>query len=247
MAVPASTPADLPVLELRGIHTVIGQHHILQGVDLTVHPGRVTVLLGRNGAGKTTTLMTVMGLTPSSRGDLRFQGRSLAGLPPHRIARLGIGYVPEDRALLSSLTVRENLLLGVTGDRGGEQAALARCQELFPELTAFMDRSAAHLSGGQRQMVAIARAVAGDKPLLLVDEPSKGLAPAVVRRLGDLLRQLARTRAVLLVEQNLELALAVGDTYCILDAGRSVASGQMADLAADMATQRRYLGITHAT
>ncbi len=247
MAVPNPPPAEGPVLQLQGIHTVIGQHRILQGVDLTVRQGQVTVLLGRNGAGKTTTLTTVMGLTPPARGSIRFQGTELGGLAPYRIARLGIGYIPEDRALLSTLTVRENLILGLAGDRTDPRHALRRCQEVFPELERFLDRAAGTLSGGERQMVAIARAVMVDKRLLVVDEPSKGLAPVVVQRLATLLRRLGETHAVLLVEQNLDLALAVGDTYCILDAGRSVAAGNVADLTGDPDTQRRFLGITCAS
>lgn len=232
------------VLRLTGVHTTIGQHEILQGVDLVARTGEITVLLGRNGAGKTTTLHTIMGLTAPAHGDVVFEGTRLNRLPPHRIARLGIGYVPEDRALFSTLSVRENLLLGLAGARISAEAALQRCQTLFPELSKFLNRAAGTLSGGERQMVAIARAVAAEKRLLLVDEPSKGLAPVVVQRLADLLRRLASTCAIVLVEQNVDLALRVGDTYCIVDAGRSVAAGRVTDLVADVTLQHRYLGVS---
>lgn len=232
-----------PLLVIEGLHTYIGQHHILQGVDLQVPEGGVTVLLGRNGAGKTTTLRSILGLWKPAAGSIRFAGRELRGLPTHAVARLGIGYVPEHRAIFRTLTVEENLR--VAERRPGD---LARRRDLlydlFPDLARFAHLPAGRLSGGQQQMLAIARALVPDNRLLLIDEPSEGLAPVIIEQLIEALRALSAETTILLVEQNFRVASRLGNTYAILENGRTVAAGRMADLLQDAATVQRYLGVS---
>jgi len=231
------------LLELSGVHTHIGQYHILQGVDLAVPEGRMTVLLGRNGAGKTTTLRTIMGLWKASRGEVPLGGKDIAALATPEIARAGIAYVPESMAVFSDLTVRENLLLGA------RQAALdpARLEWILgflPALRKFWNYRAGNLSGGQKQMVAIARAIVEPRKLLLVDEPTKGLAPAIVQNLQAAFRELKATgTTILLVEQNVAFVKSLGDHVAVMDDGRIVHAGSMADFAADPALQSRLLGL----
>jgi branched-chain amino acid transport system ATP-binding protein len=231
------------LLELENVHTYIGQHHILQGISLRVRPDVVTVLLGRNGAGKTTTLRTVMSLLHPRRGVVRFDGRSIHGLAPYAIARLGIGYVPEGQGIFATLTVDENLRVAriVDDSRAGER--LGRVLALFPDLERFRHARAGNLSGGQKQMLSIARALVNPNRLLLIDEPSKGLAPIVIEHLTEALRAMKREVTILLVEQNLALAEAIGDDFVLLDDGRTVQAGSMAALAGDAALKQRYLGI----
>jgi branched-chain amino acid transport system ATP-binding protein len=242
----------MSLLSLRGVHTHIGAYHILHGVDLEVPEGEVTMLLGRNGAGKTTTLRTIMGLWAATQGELRFDGRPIGGrggqLGTPEIARLGIGYVPENMGIFGDLTVRENLLLAARRARRIEQidpARLAWLFGLFPALEKFWLHPAGKLSGGQKQMLSIARAMVEEQRLLLIDEPSKGLAPAIVQNLIAALRELKRTRTtVLLVEQNLAVAKALGDRVAVMDDGRVVHAGPMAELAEDEALQQKYLGLS---
>jgi branched-chain amino acid transport system ATP-binding protein len=231
------------LLELENVHTYIGQHHILQGISLRVRPDVVTVLLGRNGAGKTTTLRTVMSLLHPRRGAVRFDGRSIHGLAPYAIARLGIGYVPEGQGIFATLTVDENLRVAriVDDSRAGER--LGRVLALFPDLERFRHARAGTLSGGQKQMLSIARALVNPNRLLLIDEPSKGLAPIVIEHLTEALRAMKREVTILLVEQNLALAEAIGDDFVLLDDGRTVQAGSMDALAGDPALKQRYLGI----
>lgn len=231
------------LLEVEDVHTYIGQHHILQGVSLRVRPEAVTVLLGRNGAGKTTTLRTVMSLLRPRRGAVRFDGREIHRLPPYSVARLGIGYVPEGQGIFATLTVDENLRVAQLGEDAETRARLRQIFELFPDLERFRHARAGNLSGGQKQMLAIARAFINPNRLLLVDEPSKGLAPIIVEHLVEALRSLKRRVTVLLVEQNFAMAAALGDDFYLLDDGRTVLQGSMASLAADVALKQKYLGI----
>ena len=231
------------LLELRGVHTHIGKYHILHGVDLELEEGRIGVLLGRNGAGKSTTLRTIMGLWRAASGSVRFDGRDLTQLQTPRIARAGIGYVPEDMGIFSGLKVRENLLVA---SRSGpmDEARLQWILQLFPALQRFWDTPAGALSGGQKQMLAIARALVEPRRLLLIDEPTKGLAPAVIQHMIEAFLELKRNAiTVLLVEQNFHFAKSLGDTVHILDDGKVVYRASMAELAADEQTQRRHLGL----
>ncbi len=240
------------LLSLQGVHTHIGSYHILHGVDLEVPAGQVTMLLGRNGAGKTTTLRTIMGLWAASKGSVRFDGRSIGGPGGQSqtpdIAQLGIAYVPENMGIFSDLTVRENLLLAARKARSVEQMDTVRLEwlfGLFPALMKFWLYPAGKLSGGQKQMLAIARAMVEEQRLLLIDEPSKGLAPAIVQNLIAALRELKSTKTtVLLVEQNFAVARALGDFVAVMDDGRVVHSGAMAELAEDESLQHRFLGLS---
>jgi branched-chain amino acid transport system ATP-binding protein len=235
-------PADA-LLELEDVHTDIGQHRILQGVSLAVRRDGVTVLLGRNGAGKTTTMRTIVGLLHPRRGRIRFDGRAIHGRPPHEIVRRGIGFVPEGQGIFATLTVEENLRVAMLGGEAAGRARLARVLELFPALDRFRHARAGALSGGQKQMLAIGRALVNDNRLLLVDEPSKGLAPIIVEHLVAALRAMRGQVTVLLVEQNFAMASALGDDFYMLDDGRTVHHGAMADLARDEALKKRYLGV----
>lgn len=230
------------VLQVEDIHTFIGQFHILEGVSLSVPRGSVTVMLGRNGAGKTTTLRSIMGLNPASSGTISFAGRSLMGKNAHSIAQMGIGYVPEHRAIFKELSVRENLEIA-----GRKRSDLDRSAdlifELFPDLKRLYHLHGGNLSGGQQQMLAIARALVPDNALLLIDEPSEGLAPVIIEQLMRAIQQLAEEKTVLLVEQNFRVASKLADRYVIIEEGQSVAAGMMSDLVSDEALIQRYLGV----
>ena len=233
-----------PLLQLSGVHTHIGQYHILQGVDLAVPRGGLAVLLGRNGAGKTTTLRTVMGLWKASSGSIVFDGIDITRMATPDIARAGIAYVPENMAVFSELTVRENLYLAA---RNGplDEARVDWICGFFPALRRFWNTPAGNLSGGQKQMVAIARAIVEPRKLLLVDEPTKGLAPAIVQSLMAAFRELKDTSTtILLVEQNFNFVRSLGDSVGVMDDGRIVHAGAMSDLAGDAALQRRLLGLS---
>jgi len=235
-------------LELAGVHTHIGRYHILHGVDLTVPTGQVTMLLGRNGAGKTTTLRTVMGLWKASAGTIRLRGEAIHQLPTPLVAQRGIGYVPEGMGIFGDLTVQENLLLAARRARRAAELDTQRLEWIFgffPALKTFWLHPAGKLSGGQKQMLSVARAVIEPRALLLIDEPSKGLAPAIVQNLLALLRELkAQGATLLLVEQNFQLARVLGDTVAVMDDGRVVHRGAMAELADDEALQQRLLGLS---
>ncbi len=231
------------VLEMEDVHTRIGQHHILQGVSLRVRADAVTVLLGRNGAGKTTTMRTVMGVLPPSRGVVRFEGRPIHGRPPHAIARLGIGNVPEGQGIFATLTVAENLRVAMRAENAESRERVRRVLALFPDLERFWHARAGTLSGGQKQMLAIARALVNPIRLLLIDEPSKGLAPIVVEHLITALAAMKRETTVVLVEQNFAMASRLGDDCYVMDDGRTVYAGTMAALAADRALKQKYLGV----
>ena len=237
-----------PLLELSGVHTHIGAYHILQGVDLVVPEGQVTMLLGRNGAGKSTTLRTIMGLWPASAGDLRFQGQSIKGVATPDIAGQGIAYVPESMGIFTDLTVKENMLLAARKARNADELDTHRLEwifGLFPALQKFWLYPAGKLSGGQKQMLAVARAIIEPRALILIDEPSKGLAPAIINKLIAALRELkAQQTTILLVEQNFMMAKALGDQVAVMDNGRVVHRGTMAELADDEAMQQRLLGLS---
>jgi branched-chain amino acid transport system ATP-binding protein len=233
-----------PLLTLSGVHTHIGQYHILQGVDLAVPRGGLSVLLGRNGAGKTTTLRTIMGLWQASAGSVTFDGREIGKLATPDIAQAGIAYVPESMAVFSELTVRENLLLAA---RSGplDDARVEWIFGFFPALKKFWHYPAGNLSGGQKQMVAIARAIVEPRKLLLVDEPTKGLAPAIIQSLIGAFRELKETdTTILLVEQNFNFVKSLGDTVAVMDDGRVVHAGAMRELVEDDELQQRLLGLS---
>jgi len=236
------------LLQLQDVHTHIGAYHILHGVDFEVLTGQVTMLLGRNGAGKTTTLRTIMGLWAASQGQVSFDGQRIDGRATPDIAQLGIAYVPESMGIFGDLSVRENLLLAARSARTVAQMDTQRLEwlfELFPAVKKFWLQPAGKLSGGQKQMLAIARAMVEPRRLLLIDEPSKGLAPAIVQNLIAALRELKRTQTtVLLVEQNFGMARALGDQVAVMDNGRVVHRGAMAELADDEELQHRLLGLS---
>jgi branched-chain amino acid transport system ATP-binding protein len=231
------------ILELEDVHTYIGQHHILQGVSFSVRADTVTVLLGRNGAGKTTTMQTIVGLLRPRRGLIRYDGRAIQGRPPYEVVRLGLGYVPEGQGIFATLTVDENLKVAMLGDPVTTAARLQRVFDLFPDLLRFRRARAGTLSGGQKQMLAIARALVNRNRLLLIDEPSKGLAPIIVEHLITALREMKAEATILLVEQNFAMAAALGDDFYLIDDGRVVQGGPMDALVRDEALKRRYLGV----
>lgn len=229
------------ILEVRDIHTYIGQFHILEGVSLDVHEGEIVALLGRNGAGKTTTLKSILGLTPPRRGDIMYEGELLRGKHSYDITSMGIGFVPEHRAIFSALSVEENLKLAERS-----KGDLERKEELifglFPDLKRLISLPGTNLSGGQQQMLAVARALVPDNQLLLIDEPSEGLAPVLIEQMMEAIRHLSSDSTVLLVEQNFIVASRLASRYVIVEEGVSVASGTMSDLVDDEETIRKYLG-----
>ena len=235
------------LLELSGVHTHIGAYHILHGVDLAVPRGQLTMLLGRNGAGKTTTLRTIMGLWQASQGSVRFNGRDITMLDTPQIAGLNIAYVPEAMGIFSDLTVKENMLLAARGARHAAQMDEARLKwifGLFPAVEKFWNHPAGKLSGGQKQMLAVARAIVEPRELLIIDEPSKGLAPAIINNMIDAFGQLkASGVTILLVEQNFNFAKRLGDTVAVMDNGVVVHAGAMKALADDEALQTSLLGL----
>jgi len=229
------------LIEVRDIHTFIGQFHILQGVTVQVPKGSITTLLGRNGAGKTTTLKSILGLTPPRQGKVLLAGREIQGRRSFDIAAMGIGFVPEHRAIFRDLSVRENLLIAER-----KKGELARKQDmifgLFPDLERLIKLPGAHLSGGQQQMLAVARALVPDNQVLLIDEPSEGLAPVIIEQMIEAIRRLSAETTVVLVEQNFVVASQLAERYVIIEEGRSVKSGMMVDLVHDQETIHRYLG-----
>ncbi len=236
------------VLTLKGVHTHIGAYHILHGVDLAVPEGEVTMLLGRNGAGKTTTLRTIMGLWAASQGVIRFRGEEIQGRPTPDIAGAGVAYVPESMGIFGDLTVRENMLLAARQASRAEEIDRDRLEWIFghfPALKTFWLYPAGKLSGGQKQMLAVARAIVEPRALLLIDEPSKGLAPSIIQNLITAFRELKSQRCtILLVEQNFMMAKALGDHVAVMDDGRVVHAGAMAELVENEALQQRLLGLS---
>ena len=229
---------DSPLLELEDVHTYYGESHILQGVDMAVEEGEIVALIGRNGVGKTTTLRSILQLTPPREGVVRFRGEEIAGT--HEVARRGIGWVPEERRMFGYLTVEENLRVSVGPDR--EFAPLREYVfDLFPDLERFREKEARNLSGGQQQMLSIARGMVGDNDLLLVDEPSEGLAPMIVEQVVAALEEASAETTMVLVEQNFPLAMDLADRFYLLDHGAVVESGSTEGVTADDERIRRYL------
>ena len=235
------------LLTLEGVHTHIGAYHILHGVDLAVPKGQLTMLLGRNGAGKTTTLRTIMGLWHASQGRVRFGEKEITAQHTPQIAGLGIAYVPENMGIFSDLTVKENMLLAARGAKNAAQIDDTRLKwifKLFPAVEKFWNHPAGKLSGGQKQMLAVSRAIVEPRELLIVDEPSKGLAPAIINNMIDAFAQLKATgTTILLVEQNINFAKRLGDTVAVMDNGVVVHTGAMQELAEDEALQHSLLGL----
>jgi branched-chain amino acid transport system ATP-binding protein len=229
------------LLEVRDVHTFIGQFHILQGVTGNVPKGAITALLGRNGAGKTTTLKTILGLTPPRTGTIIFDRQEIQGRRTFDISAMGIGFVPDYRAIFRDLSVEENLRIAER-----RQGDLERKADLifglFPDLKRLIKLRGTQLSGGQQQMLAIARALVADNKLLLIDEPTEGLAPVIIEQMMAAILKLSADTTVLLVEQNFQVASQLAKHYVIIEEGRSVKSGTMADLLKDEATIHRYLG-----
>ena len=235
------------LLTLEGVHTHIGAYHILHGVDLVVPRGQLTMLLGRNGVGKTTTLRTIRGLWGASRGRIVFNGQDITRLATPQIAGLNIAYVPENMGIFSDLTVRENMLLAARAAKRAEQMDGKRLQwiyQLFPAVEKFWNHPAGKLSGGQKQMLAVARAIVEPRELLIIDEPSKGLAPAIINNMIDAFQQLkASGVTILLVEQNINFAKRLGDAVAVMENGKVVHAGPMQAFAQDESLQTSLLGL----
>jgi len=228
------------LLEVSDIHTFIGQFHILQGVSLEIPKGTIVALLGRNGAGKTTTLKTILGLTPPSQGQIIFEGQEIQNQHSYDVASMGIGFVPEHRAIFRDLSVLENLRIAERrkGDLERKEIFIF---SLFPDLHRLIKLPGNNLSGGQQQMLAIARALVPDNRLLLIDEPSEGLAPVLIEQMTEAIRQLSTETTILLVEQNFIVASQLAESYVIIEEGHSVKAGKMAELINDSETIHRYL------
>ena len=231
------------MLEVDGLHAYYGKSHILQGVSFRVGEGEIVSLLGRNGAGRSTTIKTIMGEV-APVGSIRFRGERIDGLPPHVIARKGLGYVPEDRAIFPDLTVRENLLLGMKSARAEGRWSLADIFELFPLLRERADAPGGVLSGGEQQMLTICRTLMGDPDLIMVDEPTEGLAPLIVERVRELLETVSRRGvAILLIEQKLAIALTISQRLYVMGQGRIVFEGTPQDLRASDGVRKEWLEV----
>lgn len=231
------------ILKTEDLVSYIGLYTILQGVNVEVNKGEAIAILGRNGAGKTTFLKTIMGLVNTRSGSIMLDGESIVGVPTYHIAKKGIGYVPEDYGVFDELTIEENLKIAMWKEDKVTLDRLARVLDLFPDLKIAYKRLAKTLSGGQRQMLSISRALLNDNKIILIDEPSKGLAPVVIERLGLALREISKESTILLVEQNFALACAVASRYYIIDEGRTVHDGTIKDLVKDTELQAKHLGI----
>lgn len=235
------------LLTLEGVHTHIGAYHILHGVELAVPRGQLTMLLGRNGAGKTTTLRTIMGLWRASQGRIAFNGQDITQAATPQIAGQGVAYVPENMGIFGDLTVKENMLLAARGAKTAAQIDEKRLQwifSLFPAVEKFWNHPAGKLSGGQKQMLAVSRSIVEPRELLIIDEPSKGLAPAIINNMIEAFDQLKRSGVtILLVEQNINFAKRLGDTVAVMDNGVVVHAGSMKELAGNEELQHSLLGL----
>jgi branched-chain amino acid transport system ATP-binding protein len=231
------------VLLLQDVHTYYGESHILKGISSEIKRGELVTLLGRNGMGKTTTLRSIMGIVPPKQGTITFDGINICGQKPHSIASLGVGYVPEERMIFPSLTVLENLSLPSKGRKGGLWN-LGKIYQYFPVLGERGDQKGSQLSGGEQQMLAIARILTMNLKLMLLDEPTEGLAPMLVREIGTILKEIRKTGiTILLVEQNTRFATGVSDKHCILYNGQIVYEGSNEEFKANKDVQKRYLGV----
>ena len=231
------------MLEVRDLHAYYGKSHILQGVDLQIGEGEVVSLLGRNGVGRSTTVKAIMGEVPP-QGSIKFKGNELAGLPNYRIARLGLGYVPEHRDIFPSLPVRQNLMLGIKDVRRPGKWRLQDMLDMFPNLAARADTAAGVLSGGEKQMLTICRTLMGDPDLVMIDEPTEGLAPIIVQQVGDLIAEIAnRGVAILLVEQKLSIAMRISHRLYVMGHGRIVFDGTPAELKANQSVREQWLEV----
>jgi branched-chain amino acid transport system ATP-binding protein len=237
----------MTMLEVKDIHSYYGKSHILQGVSMALNEGELVCLLGRNGVGKSTTLKSIMGLVRPSEGSIRFGGQELIGKQPYEIARLGVGYVPEDRRIFRSLTVHENLLMGIKGAKNGAKTGgwtVERVYEKFPRLNDRRDNKGGHLSGGEQQMLTVARTLMGNPRLILVDEPTEGLAPLIVK---DVLEMLSAVRnsgvTVLMVEQNFKASIKVADRFYIMGKGQMVFEGGTEALLAAEEVRKNFLEV----
>ncbi|WP_062350782.1 ABC transporter ATP-binding protein [Bacillus kwashiorkori] len=231
------------LLKVEGMQTYIGQYHILQDISFEVKKGEVTVLLGRNGAGKTTTLRSIIGLNPPAKGKVIFKNEPIHALPTYKIAKRGIGFVPEDQGIFNELTVEENLKVAMQKQDEKTLKRLDWVLNLFPDLKKFWKKQGGLLSGGQKQMLSIARAYVNENDLLLIDEPSKGLAPIVVEKVMESIQRMKEETTIVLVEQNFLMASAIGDRFYIIDDGRTAAAGAMEELVTNDQLKKKYLGI----
>jgi branched-chain amino acid transport system ATP-binding protein len=231
------------MLEVRNLHAYYGKSHILQGVDLDIGAGEVVSLLGRNGVGRSTTVKAIMGEVPP-QGTIRFKGQDIAGLPNYRIARCGLGYVPEHRDIFPGLTVRQNLLLGVKDVRRPGKWRIEGMLEMFPNLAARADTPAGVLSGGEKQMLTVCRTLMGDPDLIMIDEPTEGLAPLIVQQVGDLIAKIAEAGvAILLVEQKLSIALRISHRVYVMGHGRIVFEGTPDQLRSNDEVRKEWLEV----
>jgi len=231
------------MLEVRDLHAFYGKSHILQGVDMHIDAGEVVSLLGRNGVGRSTTVKAIMGEVPP-QGTIKFKSTEIAGLPNYRIARLGLGYVPEHRDIFPGLTVRQNLILGIKDTKRAGKWRLEDMLAMFPNLAARADTPAGVLSGGEKQMLTMCRTLMGDPELIMIDEPTEGLAPIIVQQVGDLIAEIARRGvAILLVEQKLSIAMRISHRVYVMGHGRIVFEGTPAELNANAAVRKEWLEV----
>jgi branched-chain amino acid transport system ATP-binding protein len=245
-----------PLLELEQVHTFYADSYVLQGLSMALPRARIVAILGRNGMGKTTLMRSIANLTPPRQGEVRYKGRSLRGLPPYAVTQAGIALVPQGRRIFKSLSVRENLLLPTSvlaggnrtrTDAGNQRWTLATVLETFPNLSERIDNAGADLSGGEQQMLAIGRALMANPELILMDEPSEGLAPRLIQQVEAIMKRLREHgHTILLVEQNLELALSVADEVYVLSSGRFVFAGTPAELSAQTHILDQHLGVAAA-
>jgi branched-chain amino acid transport system ATP-binding protein len=234
----------LPLLQVEDIHTYIGRFHILQGVTFQAEDDKATILLGRNGAGKTTTLRSIMGMAPARSGKILFKDQDITKLPPFKIARKGIAYIPSKRRIFSYLTVEENMKLAFRSQKSNYQDRLSFVLNIFPDLKEAMKVKARHLSGGQQKMLLVARALINENELMLVDEPTEGLSPLLIKKFTETFLRLKEHVPFILVEQNFKLANEVGDDCYVLDMGKIVYKGSMQEVAQNKELLKRHLGVT---